>query len=87
MNISDVIGSPESWANLMDGDGQGILNMQGAVIAEVIAAGDQIAIETRGANSERTFSIFRVEDPDLRARTVRALRQGVEVHAAVAVEI
>jgi hypothetical protein len=58
--------------------------MRGALISDVMVAGDQIAIQTSGAACGDTITVFFIGDPDLRERTVRALRQGADVHEAVA---
>ncbi len=84
MNVRDVLGEPESWPSHLNGALHGNPNMRGATISLVISAGDQIAVQTKHAPCGETFSVFHIEDPGLRERTVRALRQGAEVHAAVA---
>jgi hypothetical protein len=85
--VRDVLGAPESWSNYMCGDWHGNANMKGATISEVIALGNELAIHTKGAPSGDTFSVFFIEDRDVRERTVRALRVGTEVHEAVAATI
>jgi hypothetical protein len=62
-------------------------DMRGAVITKVFAAGDQIAVQTKGAVCGETFSTFVVEDKELRGRLTRALRTALSVHEAVAAEI
>ncbi len=85
--VRDVLGEPESWSNYMRGEWRGTPDMKGATISEVVALGKEVAIHTKGAPGGDTFSVFVIEDQDLRARTVRALRRGVEVHEAVAAAI
>ncbi len=85
--VRDVIGEPESWSNCMRGDREGIRNMAGATISEVITLGQEVAVHTKGASCGDTFSVFVIEDPEVRERTVRALRLGAEVHDAVAAAI
>lgn len=85
--VRDVLGEPESWPNSLNGDLQGILNMKGATISDVIASGSEIAVQTQGGADGPTFSVFVIEDENLRARTLRALRPGAPVHEAVAATI
>ena len=85
--VRDVLGEPESWSNYMRGDWHRDANMVGAKISEVVTLGKEIAVHTRGAPGGDIFSVFVIEDQDLRERTVRALRPGVEVHEAVAATI
>jgi hypothetical protein len=61
--------------------------MKGATSSEVIASGNEIAVHTHGAACGKTFSVFAVDDQDLRERTVRAMRPGVEVHETAAAAI
>jgi len=77
--VRDVLGEPESWPNSMNVDGQQIPNMNGATIWDVIASGNELAVQTKGAACGPTFSVFIIEDPDLRERTVRALKLGAPV--------
>jgi len=85
--VRDVLGEPESWSNYMRGEWRGIPDMKGATISEVVALGKEVAVHTKGAPGGDTFSVFVIEDQDLRERTIRALRPGVEVHEAVAAAI
>lgn len=82
--VRDVIGAPECWTHHLNGARLAMPDMRGAIISHVIARGDQIAIQTQGAASGTTFSIFVIEDRDLHERTARALRDGMDVHEAVA---
>jgi len=61
--------------------------MRGATITEVFAAGDQIAVQTKGAVCGETFSTFVVEDQELRDRLTQVLRPELNVYEAVAAEI
>jgi hypothetical protein len=85
--VRDVLGEPESWSNYMRGDWHGNANMKGATISEVIALGKEVAVHTKGAPGGETFSVFVIEDQNIRERTVRALRVGAEVHDAAAATI
>jgi len=85
--VRDVLGEPESWSNYMRGDWHRDANMEGATISQVVTLGKEVAVHTKGAPGGDTFSVFVIEDLDLRERTVRALRPGVEVHEAVATAI
>jgi hypothetical protein len=83
----DVIGAPESWPNHLNGHSKEPPDMRGATITEVFAAGDQIAIHTKGAVCGETFSTFVVEDQELRDRLTQVLRPELNVYEAVAAEI
>ena len=85
--VRDVIGEPESWPNTLQVAGEGPTDIRGATIAQVITAGNDIAIRTEGGACGATFSIIAVEDNDLRNRVARALRLGTDVHEAAAAEI
>lgn len=85
--VRDVLGEPESWPNSMNGDWQGIPNMKGATIWDVIAAGNEVAVQTKGAVCGPTFTVFIIEDRNLRERTVRALKLGAPVREALAAPI
>jgi len=85
--VRDVIGEPESWPNPMHREWQGPRDMRGATITEVFAAGDQIAVQTKGAVCGETFSTFVVEDQELRDRLTQVLRPELNVYEAVAAEI
>lgn len=85
--VRDVIGEPESWPNFMHEEWQGLQDMHGATIADVFAAGDQIAIQTKGAVCGETFSTFVVEDKELRDRLRQLLRPDLCVYEAVAAAI
>jgi len=85
--VSDVIGNPESWPNYLHSGWLGPPDMRGAVITDVISSGNQIAIRTEGAACGDTFSVFVIEDQNLRERTLLALRPGTKVHEAVAATI
>ena len=56
-------------------------DMGGAWISEVVVSTDGLAISTRGAASGPTYSVFRIEDRDLKRRTARVLKTGMNVDA------
>lgn len=85
--VLDVIGAPESWQHYLNRACNASPDLRGAIISHVFSCGNLIAIQTYGAACGTTFSIFVIEDRDLFERTKRALREGVEVHAAVAAAI
>jgi hypothetical protein len=57
-------------------------DMGGAWISEILVSSDGLAISTRGAACGPTYSVFRVEDQDLKRRTARVLKTGLNVDAA-----
>jgi len=85
--VRDVLGEPESWPNSMNGDSHGILDMRGATISDVISSGDEIAVHTQGGADGPTFSVFVIEDENLRTQMLRALRPGAPVQEAVAASL
>ena len=85
--VRDVIGDPEFWPNFMQSELQGPPDMRGAMITDVFVSGDQIAIQTKGADCGQTFSTFVVVDRELRDRLTRVLRPALSVYEAVAAEI
>jgi len=86
-SVRDVIGEPESWPNHLYVAGEGPTDIRGATISQVFTAGNDIAVCTHGGACGATFSIFAVEDKELRERVERALRPGLDVHEAAAAEI
>ena len=85
--VRDVLGAPESWPNAMNSDWQGIPNIKGATIWDVIASGNEVAVQTQGAACGPTFTVFIIEDQKLRERTVRALKIGASVREVLAARI
>jgi hypothetical protein len=82
--VRDVLGEPDSWPNFMHEEWQQGRDMRGAIITVVFAAGDQIAVQTKGAICGETFSTFVVEEQELRDRVMQILRPELSVYAAVA---
>jgi hypothetical protein len=62
-------------------------DFRGATIADVIVVGCEIAVCTNGGACGRTFSVFTIEDHELRERVRQALRFGMSVYAAACEEI
>ena len=85
--VRDVLGEPESWPNTMNGKAPGVPNMEGATIWGVIACGSELAVHTVGAVSGPTFSVFVIEDRELRERTVLALKLGAPVREVLTATI
>ena len=81
--VRDVLGEPESWPDSMSGENRENSNMNGATIWDVIASGNELAVQTKGAACGPTFSVFVIEDRDLRERTIRALKPGMPVSEAL----
>ena len=84
MFVRDVLGEPDSWPNFMHEEWQQAQDMRGAIITVVFAAGDQIAVQTKGAICGETFSTFVVEEQEVRDRIMQILRPDLSVYAAVA---
>ena len=80
--VCDVIGDPAFWPNHLHRAGPGVNDFRGATISDVIVVGSDIAVCTSGGQSGRTFSVFTIEDEQLRSRVVRALRYGLNVYVA-----
>jgi hypothetical protein len=87
MNVRDVIGEPETWPNHFHVAGNGPTEIRGATISQVFTAGTDIAVRTEGGACGATFTVFAVEDKELRDRVARAMRLGLDVHEAAAAEI
>ena len=85
--VRDVIGEPDSWPNTLGVAGEGPSDIRGATIAQVINAGNDLAIRTEGGACGATFSIIAVEDKDLRDGVAHALQVGLDVHEAADTEI
>jgi hypothetical protein len=62
-------------------------DMGGAWISEVVVTTDGLAISTRGAASGPTYSVFRIEDRDLKRRAARVLKTGMNVDAVCVLAI
>ena len=80
--LRDVLGAPETWPNHSHIRDFVRRDMTGAVISDVEVRENGIAVATQGATCGPTFTLFIIEDPDIRQRAVRVLRLGLEVHAA-----
>jgi hypothetical protein len=50
-------------------------------ISDIVVSADGLAISTRGAASRPTYSVFRIEDRDLKRRAARVLKTGMNVDA------
>lgn len=80
--IGDVLGLPNTWPDFSFSGTSMQADMRGAWISQVVVSTDSLAISTRGAASGPTYSVFRVEDRDLKRRAARVLRSGMNVDAA-----
>lgn len=80
--IGDILGLPNTWPDFSYSGTSMQADMGGAWISEVVVSTDGLAISTRGAASGPTYSVFRVEDRDLKRRAARVLRTGMNVDAA-----
>jgi hypothetical protein len=80
--IGDVLGLPGTWPDFSFSGTNMQADMGGAWISKVVVSNDGLAISTRGAASGPTYSVFRVEDRDLKRRAARVLRTGMNVDAA-----
>jgi hypothetical protein len=80
--IGDVLGLPNTWPDFSFSGTSMQADMGGAWISEIVVTADGIAISTRGAASGPTYSVFRIEDRDLKKRAARVLRTGMKVDAA-----
>ena len=80
--IGDVLGLPGTWPDFSFSGTNRQADMGGAWISKVVVSDDGLAIATRGAASGPTYSVFRVEDRDLKRRAARVLRTGMNVDAA-----
>jgi hypothetical protein len=80
--VCDVIGEPAFWPNHLHRAGRGANDFRGATIADVVVVGNDIAMCTSGGQSGRTFSVFTIEDEQLRVRLVQALRYGLSLYVA-----
>src|SRR5687768_16999437 len=66
--VRDVIGEPETWSNHFHVAGEGPTDIRGATISQVFSAGNDIAVCTEGGACGATFTVFAVEDKELRDR-------------------
>jgi hypothetical protein len=80
--IGDVLGHPDTWPDFSFFGTSMHADMSGAWISDVAVSVEGLAISTRGAASGPTYSVFPVEDRDLRRRAARVLRTGMTVAAA-----
>jgi hypothetical protein len=85
--VRDVIGDPSSWANHISDGFDGEPDMDDATILDVFVAGNQLAIYTRSVGGIEALSIFFIDDAELRARIAIQLVPGMDIHAAVALQI
>lgn len=85
--LGDVLGPPETWPNHSQFRDFVRRDMSGAVISAVEARENGIAVSTDGAACGPTFTMFVIDDPEIRERAMRVLRLGLEVHAAAELAI
>jgi hypothetical protein len=85
--VRDVLGDPTSWANRL-GDGlHSKSSMNGATVLDVFVSGTQLAILTRSVAGTGVLAIFNIDDAELCARIATRLIPGLDINAAVALEI
>ena len=84
--VEDILGAPESWRNYYSANRDPCV-MEGAVITELLASEDGIAITTQGSECGETYTAFWVPDPEIRTRALRVLSVGMDVHTAVRLAI
>jgi hypothetical protein len=80
--VCDIIGEPSSWPNHLHGASQGPNDFRGARISEVTVVGNEVAVYTSGGAGGITYSIFTIEDKQLREGVVRVLQYGLSVYVA-----
>lgn len=80
--IGDVLGLPDTWPDFSFAGTHMHADTSGAWISRVLVSSDGLAISTRGAACGPTYSVFRVDDEDLKKRAARVLRPGMSVDAA-----
>ena len=85
--VCDVIGEPQTWPNHLAGADLRPKDFRGATISDVIVVGCEIAVCTNGGACGRSFSVFTIEDDELRERVRQALRYGASVYTAAYEEI
>jgi hypothetical protein len=85
--IGDVLGFPNTWPDFSFSGTSMQADMGGAWISEVVVTTDGLAISTRGAASGPTYSVFRIEDRDLKRRAARVLKTGMNVDAVCVLAI
>jgi hypothetical protein len=79
--IGDVLGLPNTWPDFSFSGTSMQADVGGAWISEIVVSEDGLAISTRGAASGPTYSVFRIEDRDLKRRAARVLKTGMNVDA------
>jgi hypothetical protein len=61
--------------------------MRGARITAIEVCDDGIAVTAQGKRGGNTYAVFAIDNPDIRRRTVRVLRPGLDVHVACSLPI
>jgi hypothetical protein len=79
--IGDVLGLPNTWPDFSFSGTSMQADVGGAWISEIVVSEDGLAISTRGAASGPTYSVFRIEDRDLKRRAARVLKTGMNADA------
>ena len=85
--MGDVLGSPDTWRDVTPDRNTLYPDLLGATISEVESIGDGTTISTVGARGGPTYSVFQIEDADIRHRTMRVLKPGLAVFAAALIAI
>ena len=74
MRLGDVLGPPETWPNHSQFRDFVRRDMSGAVISAVDVRENGIAVSTDGAACGPTFTMFVIDDPEIRERAMRVLK-------------
>jgi hypothetical protein len=85
--VRDVLGEPTSWTNRMWDGLNSRSNMEGAIVLDVFVSGNKLAIYTQTAAGHGVLSIFNIDDAELCARIAARLVPGLNINAAVALQI
>ena len=87
VTVGDILGAPDTWRDVTLDRETLYPDLLGATISEVESIGDGIAISTVGARGGSTYSVFHIENADIRQRMMRVLKPGLAVFAAVLLAI
>ena len=83
MNVSDVLGNPESWAHCVSDQLVGLPDLRKATVVDVFVSRNELTLYAQETNGAESVTVFVIEDPDVRRKIATAMPPGVGLLAAL----
>lgn len=85
--ISEILGEPESWANCVSDELDGLANLRESTIVDVFVSRNELTLYALGKNGVEAVAVFVIEDQDLRQKIAKAILPGADVLATLRLAI